>query len=190
MLETQDWHDIPSRHSLVVLITPDFTFCSYSQLASSPTSTRKIKPKNENEPVKILPRSPPPTGSSAATSGGRKGKTPKHMLSHELHISYSRLTTDLLPLTNKQAKHAAALPSLQYDAGLENLLPYLVRWVGARSSPPFGIRIQMRTAGPAWRFWRGLSMRSLRTRDYLWSLMCVLSALLFPLVYEVVKTIY
>ena len=157
MLETQDWHDIPSdasrRSSCPHNITPNFTLCSYSHPASSSTSNRRVeetKPKNEigkkeSEPVKILPRSPrlilAPTGPSAAMGGGRKGKTPKHVLSRELHIYYSRLNTDLLPPTNEQAKRATAPSSLQYDAGLENLLPYLVRWVGARSLPPFGIRI-------------------------------------------------
>ena len=54
------------------------------------------------------------------------------MLSREVQVYYSRLTTALLPPTNEQAKRAAALSSLQYDAGLQNLLPYLVRWVGER----------------------------------------------------------
>lgn len=54
------------------------------------------------------------------------------MLSRELQVYYSRLTTALLPPTNEQAKRAAALSSLQCDAGLQNLLPYLVRWVGER----------------------------------------------------------
>ena len=99
---------------------------------------KKLKPKNENEPVKILPQSPPPrsilapAGAGTATGAGRKGKTPKHVLSRELQVYYSRLTTALLPPTNEQAKRAAALSSLQYDAGLQNLLPYLVRWVGER----------------------------------------------------------
>jgi transcription initiation factor TFIID subunit 6 len=99
---------------------------------------KKLKPKNENEPAKILPQSPPPrsilapAGAGAASGAGRKGRTPKHVLSRELQVYYSRLTTALLPPTNEQAKRAAALSSLQYDAGLQNLLPYLVRWVGER----------------------------------------------------------
>ena len=86
---------------------------------------KKIKPKHENEPVKILPQSPPPRSIlalGATTGAGRKGKTPKHVLSCKLHIYYSRLTTNLRPPTNEQAKRAAALSPLQYDAGLENLL--------------------------------------------------------------------
>ena len=68
---------------------------------------KKLKSKNENEPVRNIclprsPRSPPPrsilapNGSSAATGGGRKGKTPKHVL--------SRLTTDLLPPTYRMSR--------------------------------------------------------------------------------------
>jgi len=47
-------------------------------------------------------------------------------------VYYSRLTTTLLPPTNEQAKRAAVLSSLQYDASLQHLLPYLVRWVDER----------------------------------------------------------
>lgn len=54
------------------------------------------------------------------------------MLSRELQIYYSRLTAALLPPTpgDDNPRRAAALASLQHDAGLQNLLPYLVRWVG------------------------------------------------------------
>ena len=44
---------------------------------------------------------------------------------------YSRLPTALLSPTNEQTKPAAAaLSSLQYEAGLRSLLPYLMRWIG------------------------------------------------------------
>ena len=88
--------------------------------------------------MKILLQSPPPrsilapTGLGAATGAGCKGKTHKHELSRKLQAYYSRLTTALLPPTNEQTNPAAALSSLQYEAGLQSLLPYLVRWVGER----------------------------------------------------------
>ena len=46
------------------------------------------------------------------------------MPSRELHVYYSRLTTDLLLPTNKQAKRAAAQSSLQY------VLIAIRRWAG------------------------------------------------------------
>jgi transcription initiation factor TFIID subunit 6 len=70
----------------------------------------------------------------ALQAGGanRKYKPVKHVLSRELQIYYSRLTAALLPPTpgDDNPRRAAALASLQHDAGLQNLLPYLVRWVG------------------------------------------------------------
>ncbi|GJE91707.1 TAF-domain-containing protein [Phanerochaete sordida] len=52
----------------------------------------------------------------------------KQVLSRELQLYYTRLTTALLPPVD-QTKRIAALASLRHDAGLQALLPYLVRWV-------------------------------------------------------------
>ncbi|KAG6334809.1 hypothetical protein ID866_4281 [Astraeus odoratus] len=57
----------------------------------------------------------------------------KQVLSRELQLYYTRLTSSLLPPSASQAdisKRTAALASLRADAGLQALLPYLVRWVG------------------------------------------------------------
>ncbi|KAH8825175.1 transcription initiation factor TFIID complex 60 kDa subunit [Flagelloscypha sp. PMI_526] len=69
----------------------------------------------------------------------------KQVLSRELQLYYTRLTTTLLPPSNDIPKRAAALASLRQDAGLQALLPYLIRWVsegvvsalrsGAREGP-------------------------------------------------------
>ncbi|KIP02781.1 hypothetical protein PHLGIDRAFT_95578 [Phlebiopsis gigantea 11061_1 CR5-6] len=52
----------------------------------------------------------------------------KQVLSRELQLYYTRLTTALIPPTDA-TKRSAALASLRHDAGLQALLPYLVRWV-------------------------------------------------------------
>lgn len=55
----------------------------------------------------------------------------KQVLSRELQLYYTRLTSSLLhPSTENMAKRTAALASLRNDAGLQALLPYLIRWVG------------------------------------------------------------
>ena len=54
----------------------------------------------------------------------------KQVLSRELQLYYTRLTTSLLPPSSDFAKRTAALASLRHDAGLQALLPYLIRWVG------------------------------------------------------------
>lgn len=54
----------------------------------------------------------------------------KQVLSRELQLYYSRLTTALLPPSTDFAKRTAALSSLKHDAGLQALLPYLIKWVG------------------------------------------------------------
>ncbi|KAF5319920.1 hypothetical protein D9611_011016 [Ephemerocybe angulata] len=53
----------------------------------------------------------------------------KQVLSRELQLYYARLTGSLLPPTSDFAKRTAALASLRSDAGLQALLPYLIRWV-------------------------------------------------------------
>ncbi|KAL4081119.1 TATA box binding protein associated factor-domain-containing protein [Scleroderma citrinum] len=57
----------------------------------------------------------------------------KQVLSRELQLYYTRLTSSLLPPSTSPAdttKRTAALASLRADAGLQALLPYLVKWVG------------------------------------------------------------
>ncbi|KAG6817883.1 hypothetical protein H0H87_001715 [Tephrocybe sp. NHM501043] len=54
----------------------------------------------------------------------------KQVLSRELQLYYSRLTESLLPPSNDYVKRTAAIASLRNDAGLQALLPYLIRWVG------------------------------------------------------------
>ncbi|KAF8648479.1 hypothetical protein AX16_006260 [Volvariella volvacea WC 439] len=53
----------------------------------------------------------------------------KQVLSRELQLYYTRLTSSLLPPTSDFAKRTAALASLRNDAGLQALLPYIIRWV-------------------------------------------------------------
>ncbi|KAJ7578180.1 transcription initiation factor TFIID complex 60 kDa subunit [Mycena floridula] len=54
----------------------------------------------------------------------------KQVLSKELQLYYGRLTSSLLPPSSDFAKRTAALASLRSDAGLQALLPYLIRWIG------------------------------------------------------------
>ena len=75
----------------------------------------------------------PPTPSSDRPSVAKKQQQQlvKQVLSRELQLYYTKLTTALLPSgTPDDAKRVAALTSLRNDAGLQALLPYLVRWVG------------------------------------------------------------
>ena len=54
----------------------------------------------------------------------------KQVLSRELQLYYARLTSSLLPpVPEDYVKRTTALASLRHDAGLQALLPYLVRWV-------------------------------------------------------------
>ena len=68
------------------------------------------------------------------TQSASGGGTPlvKQVLSRELQLYYARLTSSLVPPSggSDSAKRTAALASLRHDAGLQALLPYLVRWVG------------------------------------------------------------
>ena len=53
----------------------------------------------------------------------------KQVLPRELQL-YARLALPLLPpAPEDQVRKTAALASLRHDAGLQTLLPYLVRWV-------------------------------------------------------------
>ncbi|KLO08552.1 TAF-domain-containing protein [Schizopora paradoxa] len=76
----------------------------------------------------------PPTPSSPGRSGNYGAKKPnqllvKQVLSRELQLYYTRLTSTLLP-PRDESMRTAALTSLRSDAGLQTLLPYLVKWVG------------------------------------------------------------
>ncbi|KAH9034361.1 transcription initiation factor TFIID complex 60 kDa subunit [Lactarius deliciosus] len=75
----------------------------------------------ENPPA--VPRDDPSSAAlGAAASDKRAGQQAalvKQVLSRELQLYYARLTNRI-----------AALASLRHDAGLQLLLPYLVRWVG------------------------------------------------------------
>ena len=88
------------------------------------------------------------TAKSAAVQHAQNQQIVKQVLSRELQLYYARLTSSLLPppppsttnggpsaqsssaLATDFAKRTAALASLRHDAGLQALLPYLVRWVG------------------------------------------------------------
>jgi len=89
----------------------------------------------ENPPA--VPRDDPSsTAPGAAASDKRAGQQAalvKQVLSRELQLYYDRLTSSILPSgsgTTDPTKRTAALASFRHDAGLQPLLPYLVRWVG------------------------------------------------------------
>jgi len=68
-----------------------------------------------------------------ATQQNQQNLLVKQVLSKELQLYYTRLTSSLLPPSSSAsdtAKRIAALASLRADAGLQALLSYLVRWVG------------------------------------------------------------
>jgi transcription initiation factor TFIID subunit 6 len=82
----------------------------------------------------VPPTPPSPTRTSGLantlkTNIPGKQTLVKQVLSRELQLYYARLTASLLPATIDDAKRTAALASLRHDAGLQPLLPYLVRWV-------------------------------------------------------------
>jgi transcription initiation factor TFIID subunit 6 len=97
-------------------------------------STNKVLPLPNGNGV--FPLTPPSPGLPAAAKKQQQQlqqqqQLVKHVLSRELQLYYSRLTSSLLPpLPSEQAKRTAALASLRNDAGLQALLPYLIRWVG------------------------------------------------------------
>jgi transcription initiation factor TFIID subunit 6 len=106
----------------------------YNFLSNQADTLIEQKGRKQSPPRSILAPVAPALQPGAAN---RKYKPVKHVLSRELQIYYSRLTAALLPSNvstsddgQQSARRAAALASLQHDAGLQNLLPYLVRWVG------------------------------------------------------------
>ncbi|KAI6044858.1 TATA box binding protein associated factor-domain-containing protein [Pisolithus marmoratus] len=69
----------------------------------------------------------------ASTPQTQPNQLVKQVLSRELQLYYTRLTSSLLPPSTAPAetvKRTAALASLRADAGLQALLPYLVKWIG------------------------------------------------------------
>ncbi len=79
-------------------------------------------------PTGILPSGvKKPTGQQANQSPNQQ--IVKQVLSKELQLYYARLTSSLIPPSPDFSKRTAALASLRSDAGLQALLPYLVRWV-------------------------------------------------------------
>jgi len=91
----------------------------------------------------LVPENPPPAKgvatstaaparpTKAGPAAGKKAQA-KTVLSRELQLYYTRLTTSLLGASSNDDKRAAALASLRADAGLQALLPFLVRWAGER----------------------------------------------------------
>ena len=91
--------------------------------------------KETEEPSTFKSITGQPSTSALATQSTVKGRQQnqqlvKQVLSRELQLYYARLTSSLLPPAPEDyAKRTAALASLRHDAGLQALLPYLVRWV-------------------------------------------------------------
>lgn len=72
---------------------------------------------------------PGASGANGKLTQQQQQQLVKQVLSRELQLYYARLTGSLLPPTSDFAKRTAALASLRSDAGLQALLPYLIRWV-------------------------------------------------------------
>ena len=94
-------------------------------------------PRDTEEVSKSPPRTNtafPPTPPSPSRPTTKKQQQQqqlvKQVLSRELQLYYTRLTSSLLPPSSDYAKRTAALASLRNDAGLQALLPYLIRWIG------------------------------------------------------------
>ncbi|KAK7681651.1 hypothetical protein QCA50_015385 [Cerrena zonata] len=84
-------------------------------------------------PGGLFPPTPPASDRPSPIQGAKKQQQQqlvKQVLSRELQLYYTRLTSSLLPPSTDETKRTAALASLRADAGLQALLPYLVRWVG------------------------------------------------------------
>jgi len=91
--------------------------------------------KDAEEPSALKSITGQPSTSALTTQPTTKGRQQnqqlvKQVLSRELQLYYARLTSSLLPPAPEDyVKRTAALASLRHDAGLQALLPYLVRWV-------------------------------------------------------------
>lgn len=88
---------------------------------------QQTSPPRVNGQAPPTPPSPNRPGVPAFTSK-KQPQLVKQVLSRELQLYYSRLTGALH--ASDQTKRTAALSSLASDAGLQTLLPYLVKWVG------------------------------------------------------------
>jgi transcription initiation factor TFIID subunit 6 len=99
-------------------------------LASSKLSTAQMQTP-PRVGAQFPPTPPSPTRHAASAFNGNKSNQllVKQVLSRELQLYYTRLISTLLPPTDDVRK-TAALSSLRNDAGLQTLLPYLVKWVG------------------------------------------------------------
>ena len=76
------------------------------------------------------PTPPSPSRHSTSFTNGKSNQLlVKQVLSRELQLYYTRLTSTLIPPTD-DGRRTAALSSLRADAGLQTLLPYLVKWIG------------------------------------------------------------
>jgi transcription initiation factor TFIID subunit 6 len=91
--------------------------------------------KDTEEPSALKSITGQPSTSALGTQSTVKGRQQnqqlvKQVLSRELQLYYARLTSSLLPPAPEDyVKRTAALASLRHDAGLQALLPYIVRWV-------------------------------------------------------------
>ena len=78
-----------------------------------------------------FPPTPPSPSRPTTKKQQQQQQLVKQVLSRELQLYYTRLTSSLLPPSaSDHAKRTAALASLRNDAGLQALLPYLIRWIG------------------------------------------------------------
>ncbi|KAI0667708.1 transcription initiation factor TFIID complex subunit [Trametes maxima] len=101
---------------------------------TDPESAAAKQATGPSMPGSVFPPTPPssdrPSPIQSAKQQPQQHIAVKQVLSRELQLYYTRLTSSLLPPTSDFAKRTAALASLRHDAGLSPLLPYLVRWVG------------------------------------------------------------
>lgn len=97
-----------------------------------PAIPRELEPEVAKSPLRTntaFPLTPP--SPSRPTTKKQQQQLVKQVLSRELQLYYNRLTSSLLPPSSSElAKRTAALASLRHDAGLQALLPYLIRWIG------------------------------------------------------------
>ncbi|KAL5501357.1 TAF6 [Sanghuangporus vaninii] len=112
---------------------PDLASAKLAALSSPPQG-----PAARNGGTQFPPTPPSPSRHAHTSFNGNNNKSNqllvKQVLSRELQLYYTRLTSTLMPPTlmppADDTRKAAALSSLRNDAGLQTLLPYLVKWVG------------------------------------------------------------
>lgn len=103
-------------------------------MPENPTpSSSETKPAAPGQGGSSSPRARKQGAVTPAQAPGAAATTPaatlvKHALPRELQLYHDRLSAALVG-TNER-KRTAALSSLRSDAGLQALLPYLIRWVG------------------------------------------------------------